>query len=136
MTNRLLAILVGMTTALNPSPAISASDALVTYGTGTWDAAALGNHRVVLTADKADAVWAHVPWRRRDAEPEKKNLILIEESTGQRVTNLLRVAVSGSSGDIVFQAPNGGTYYLNPPPQHFAGKELSNRLLSAGGKHR
>ena len=94
----------------------------VPYGTGTWDAAALGNHRVVLTADKAEAVWAHVPWRRRDAEPEKKNLILIEESTGQRVTNLLRVAVSGSSGDIVFQAPNGGTYYLYYLPSISRGK--------------
>ena len=35
------------------------------YGTGTWDAATLGNHRVVLkVGEKADAVWAHIPWRR------------------------------------------------------------------------
>ena len=94
----------------------------VTYSTGAWDAATLGNHRVVLTADKAEAVWAHVPWRRRDAEPEKKNLILIDETTGQRVTNLFRVAMSGSSGDIVFQAPNRGTYYLYYLPSISRGK--------------
>ena len=92
---------------------LAAPNEPVPYGTGTWDAATFGNHRVVLkVADKADAVWAHIPWRRRDAEPEKKNLILIEESTGQRMTNLLRVGVSGACGDVVFQAPNGGTYYL------------------------
>ncbi|MCX6921955.1 MAG: DUF6067 family protein, partial [Verrucomicrobia bacterium] len=94
------------TTPITTSPSVP-------YGTGTWDSAKLGNHRAVLSvADKAAAVWAHIPWRRRDVDPEKKNLILIEESTSQRVTNLLRVAVSGASGDIVFQAPNRGTYYL------------------------
>ena len=100
-------------TPLAPVPAPFSGSPSVPYGTGTWDATALGNHRAVLgVAEKADVVWAHVPWRRRDTEPEKKNLILVEAGTNQRVTNLLGVAVSGSSGDIAFQAPNGGTYYL------------------------
>ena len=83
------------------------------YGTGVWDAATLGNHRAVLSvAGKAEVVWAHIPWRRRDSGPENKNLILVEGDTGRRVTNLLRIAVSGSCGDIVFQAQKPGTYYL------------------------
>ncbi|MBZ5495793.1 MAG: DUF6067 family protein [Acidobacteriia bacterium] len=83
----------------------------VRYGTGTWDAETLGNHRAVLkVAEKAAAVWAHIPWRRRDAEPEKKNIIVIEENTGKKVANLRRINVNRSYGDIVFQALNPGTY--------------------------
>ena len=61
------------------------------YGTGSWDAEALGNHRAVLkVAEKADAVWAHIPWRRRDLDPEKKNIIVADDA-GKRITNLLRI---------------------------------------------
>ena len=85
----------------------------VPYGTGSWDADTLGNHRAVLkVTEKADAVRAHIPWRRRDAEPEKINIIIIEESTGRKVSNLLRLNVNRSYGDIVFQAQNPGTYYV------------------------
>src|SRR5512137_1610017 len=105
--------LVVCAAAPSSSLAFGLSNDLILYGTGTWDAATLGNHRVVLKVDqKADAVWARIRWRRRDTDPQKKNLILIEESTGQRVTNVFRVAVSNACGDIVFQALNAGTYYL------------------------
>jgi hypothetical protein len=84
----------------------------VRYGTGSWDAETLGNHRAVLkVVERADAVWAHIPWRRPDAEPEKKNIIVIEESTGTRVINLLRINVNPAYGDIVFQALRPGTYH-------------------------
>jgi len=85
----------------------------VPYGTGSWDADTLGNHRAVLqVAEKAEAVRARIPWRRRDAEPEKINVIVIEESTGRRVANLLRLEVNRTYGDIVFQAQNPGTYHV------------------------
>jgi hypothetical protein len=83
----------------------------VHYGTGSWDAETLGNHRAVLkVAERADAVWAHIDWRRRDLEPEKKNIVVIEEGTGKKITNLLRINVNRSYGDIVFQSPNAGSY--------------------------
>ena len=45
----------------------------VRYGTASWDAERYGNHRVVVrVAEKAEAVWVHILWRRRDLEPEKK----------------------------------------------------------------
>ena len=48
------------------------------YGTGSWDAETLGNHRAVLeVAAEAEAVCAHIPLRRRDYEPEKKNIIIM-----------------------------------------------------------
>ena len=68
----------------------------VRYGTGSWDAETLGNHRVVLrVTEKADAVWAHIPWRRRDLEPEKKKIIVRDEA-GKKVTNLLRIEINRS----------------------------------------
>ena len=83
----------------------------VRYGTISWDAGTLGNHRAVLqVAARADAVWAHMPWRRRDSEPEKKAVIVTNES-GTRVANVLRINVNRAYGDLVFQAPAPGTYF-------------------------
>ena len=66
----------------------------VRYGTGSWDAATLGNHRAVLrVAVTTDAVWAHIPWRRRDTEPEKKAIIVTNQS-GLRIPNVLRIEVN------------------------------------------
>ena len=95
----------------------------VRYGTGSWDAKSLGNHRAVLKVTaRAEVVWAHLPWRRHDSNPEKKNLIVVEAGTGQRVTNLVRVAVSNASGDILFQALNPGFFYAYYLPSVSRGK--------------
>ena len=84
----------------------------VPHGTGSWDADTLGNHRAVLkVAEKADAVWGHIEWRRRDLEPEKKNIVVTDDA-GKKLTNLLRINVNRSYGDLVFQAPAAGTYYV------------------------
>ena len=78
----------------------------VRCGTGSWDAATLGNHRAVLmVAVTTDAVWAPIPWRRRDAEPEKKAIIVTNES-GLRIANVLRIEVNRYYGDLVFQVPS------------------------------
>ena len=48
------------------------------YGVGIWNADSLGNHRVIVSVDKpADAVLATIDWRRRDLNPEAKNLIVV-----------------------------------------------------------
>ena len=84
----------------------------VRYGTGSWDAETLGNHRAVLrVAVTTDAVWAHIPWRRRDTEPEKKAIIVTNQS-GLRIPNVLRIEVNRYYGDLVFQVPSQGTYYV------------------------
>jgi hypothetical protein len=84
----------------------------VRYGTGTWDAATLGNHRAVLRVfAKAEAVWAHIPWRRRDSEPGKK-AIIVTDGSGERIANVLRIEVNRSYGDLVFQASAPGNYFV------------------------
>lgn len=84
------------------------------YGLGTWDADSLGNHRVVVSVEKpADAVLAEIEWRRRDLNPEAKNLIVVDATTGERVRNVCRFTINRERGEIVFQPQTvPGTYYI------------------------
>src|SRR5664279_3150850 len=85
----------------------------ISYGTGNWDRKELGNHRAVIKVmQDSDAVWIHVPWRRED-NPEKKAIIIIDASTGKRVENFYRVTANREYGDFIFQPSTGkGNYYL------------------------
>jgi hypothetical protein len=84
------------------------------YGTGAWDTAAYGNHRaVVRVAVRAEAVRVRIPWRRRDSSPEKKNVVVIDATTGDRVKNVCPVALTREFGDFVFEpATAPGDYYF------------------------
>ncbi len=83
------------------------------YGVGTWEADSLGNHRAVLrVTTAADAVFAHIPWRRRDLTPESVNLVVIAPATQQRVRNVTRLNINREVGDIAFQAATPGEYYV------------------------
>ena len=84
------------------------------YGTGTWDADSLGNHRVVVCVDKpGDAVLATMQWRRHDQNPEQKNVIVVDAKTGKRVTNVCRFEVNQEKGEVAFQPQTvPGKYYI------------------------
>ena len=84
------------------------------YGTGTWNADSLGNHRVVVSVDQpSDAVLALIQWRRRDFNPENKDLIVIDAKTGKRITNVCRFQISREKGEVVFQPQTvPGNYYI------------------------
>ena len=81
----------------------------VKHGIGQWDPeTGLGNHRAVvrvsalpaptplpkargakkaaptLTLTKPAAVRVIIPWRRRDLEPEKKNIVVVDAASGDR----------------------------------------------------
>ncbi len=101
----------------------AAAESVLKYGTGDWPVPGLGNVRVrLLVTNKTEAVWAHVPWRRRDDKPEAKETILVDAATGQRVTNLIRVNLSQAVGDLVFQPITvPGEYYLYYLPFRTAG---------------
>ena len=48
----------------------------------------LGKHRArILVAEKADAVWIHIPWRRRDIDPENKDIVIIDATNGEKIEN-------------------------------------------------
>ena len=53
----------------------------------------LGNHRAVVHVEqKADAVVARIPWRRRDRDPQQKDIIVLDAATGLRVAPLAPIA--------------------------------------------
>lgn len=76
----LLSLLIGASLVMAFTvPGHDASDQHISYRTGTWDTEKFGNHRAVVTvAAQADAVWVHIPWRRRDGNPEAKNIIIVD----------------------------------------------------------
>ena len=94
------------------------------YGTGSWDEDLYGNHRVVIRVDsKADAVWVRIPWRRRDADPDRKAAIMIDAQTEKRILNLCRVEIDREFGDFVFQPASGpGNYFLYYLPNRMEGR--------------
>jgi len=111
--------------SLFAAPAISA-DTNVKYGIGTWVEKGHGNHRALVhVSQKVDAVLAHIEWRRRDKDPQKKDILVFDSTTGQQITNRKVANITRESGDIVFQpvtAPgNYEIYYLpyNPGTGNF-----------------
>ena len=63
----------------------------------------LGNHRACIhVTDKADAVQVRIPWRRHDASPEQKNVVIVDAS-GKPIKNRAVLAINREYGDIVFQ---------------------------------
>lgn len=84
------------------------------YGTGVWNADSLGNHRVVVSVDHpSDAVLALIQWRRKDFNPENKDLIVIDAKTGKRITNVCRFQINREKGEVVFQPQTvPGDYYI------------------------
>jgi hypothetical protein len=90
----------------------------VRRGTGTWDAVRYGNHRAVIrVVDKAAAVWVRIPWRRRDLEPEKKNVLFVDSATEARIRNVCPLSVCREYGEFVFEpttAPGDCFVYYLP----------------------
>jgi len=93
------------------------------YGIADWDRRR-GNHRaLVRVAAPADIVCAYLPWRRRDAHPEAKHVMVMDAQTDQPVTNVAVAACNREYGEILFQ-PTSGTgeyhvYYLVPGEDPF-----------------
>jgi hypothetical protein len=100
--------------------------------TGTWDTKTLGNHRALVEVTSPEgAVWASIPWRRRDLEPEKKGLVVIEEKSGRRVTNVLPVDLRSDVGDIVFEAATPGIYSVYYLPFVSQGESYPKTVYAA-----
>jgi hypothetical protein len=84
------------------------------YGTGNWNSDSLGNHRIVLSvASKAEAVYAKISWRRKDRDPDQKNIVIIDATTTRRVQNAVWLTVNREYGEVVFQANAApGNYFV------------------------
>jgi hypothetical protein len=94
------------------------------YGVGSWDANSLGNHRVVMDVSTGTtAVAVHIPWRRRDHDPQNKKTILVDAKTGRQIGNVCAVEVNREFGDFVFEPTTApGTYYMYYMPYEMTGR--------------
>jgi hypothetical protein len=73
----------------------------------------LGSQRArIRVSSMEDAVRVHIPWRRHDADPEKKATLVFEAATGRQIANVVRWNVNSEFGDLVFQPPAPGEYYI------------------------
>jgi hypothetical protein len=108
------------------------------FGVGSWNPeSGLGTHRVIVRVEalsvsrapsskksEPSAVRVVIPWRRRDLEPEKKNIIVIDAASGQRVTNVFALRVDRESGEIVFEPRTvPGDYYVYYMPYKSEGRK-------------
>ena len=115
--------------ALQSSPISNVVEGVV-FEAGNWEphleagdkGVSWGNHRAVVeiagspAADASagpDAVFVTIPWRRRDADPAAKGMIVVDAASGEAVGNVLVVRVENVSGDVVFQPnPGSSTYHI------------------------
>ncbi|MEA1877922.1 MAG: DUF6067 family protein [Bacteroidota bacterium] len=93
------------------------------YSTGNWDSDSLGNHRILVEVqESADAVYCHIPWRRKDLNPEEKEIVVISEKSGERVLNVIRLIINREYGELVFEPVDGpGKYFLYYLPNTMSG---------------
>ena len=92
------------------------------YGVGDWPQSN-GNHRAIVhVAQPAAIVQVRIPWRRRDENPQDKEIIVLDAKTNRRVENVLRVDINREFGLLLFQPGTGpGDYYVYYMPFRMAG---------------
>ncbi len=120
------------TTALHRAPPIPNEVDGVIFEAGNWDPHLVageegfswGNHRAVVVVEdpSVEAVTVTIPWRRRDADPSSKSVVVLDSATGQPVPNALATRVENASGDVIFQPnPGSDTYHVYYMPWHSTG---------------
>jgi len=93
-----------------------------TNGNNAWNPDSLGNHRVVVQFNGTGKV-AHVEinWRRRDAHPELKKII-IQDAKGKAISVLGVENFSREKASIYFEAPTKGKYFIYYMPYKNEGR--------------
>jgi hypothetical protein len=88
-----------------------------------WQADSLGNHRAVVRIPQPGTVAkVTIPWRRRDMNPQEKNIIVTDER-GNRINNIQRGPISRESGEVYFEPLAGaGIYYCYYLPYQSKGR--------------
>ena len=93
----------------------------VVFEAGNWEphlaagaeGSSWGNHRAVVVVDSedGDAVMVTIPWRRRDADPASKSVLVVDATSGVPVANAAALRVENVSGDVVFRPNEGSSTY-------------------------
>jgi len=95
----------------------------VAFESGDWtphlaagaEGVSWGNHRAVVTIDdpEREVAVVTIPWRRHDADPASRAIVVVDASSGEPVPDALALRVENVSGDVAFR-PNAGslTYHV------------------------
>jgi hypothetical protein len=127
---RIIAVLFGLiaiTSAGHLTDAGTSQD--IGRGVGSWDPeSGLGNHRAVVRVPtlpaKPSVVRVDILWRRRDLEPEKKNIVVVDAATAGPVLNVLPLAIDREQGSILFEPRTvPGDYYFYYMPYKSEGRK-------------
>jgi len=83
-----------------------------------------GNHRIILEVDDSisGTVQVIIPWRRPDANPGYKAIIIVEAESGETVPHSMIIEVNNEIGHIAFEPVNGSSrYYVYYLPHRSTG---------------
>jgi hypothetical protein len=61
---------------------------------------------VVLVGAPGEVARIDIPWRRRDADPANRHLI-VTDAAGQRIANVVRVLVNRERAELLFEPAAG-----------------------------
>ena len=116
--------LISVCFLINPFSVLQAQEIKYTSRNGDWNSDSLGNHRAVVNFDGSTKVAkVTVDWRRRDFEPEKKNIIIEDAQTHKKIFNVKRGIINREFGEIYFEPTSGaGNYYIYYLPYKASGK--------------
>lgn len=97
--------------------------------TTPWEPNGRGNHRVVVDVPAAgDVVGVDIAWRRRDAAPAEKDII-VTDAGGNVVANVLRRSVTRERGELWFEPTAGaGRYFVYFLPWETGGRSNYPRV--------
>ncbi len=71
-----------------------------------------GTHRIVVQVQEAaPLVRAHLEWRRRDTDPQKKAVWVFDLKTGKKLDDAVASHVTNEAGDVIFQPASGSGDY-------------------------
>ncbi len=89
-----------------------------------WNADSLGNHRAIVRyKGTTRAVKVTVPWRRRDYNPQNKEIFIVDAKTNRRIQNVKRGTINRESGELIFEpVSDTGIYYVYYMPYNASGR--------------
>lgn len=79
-----------------------------------WNYDSLGNHRVVVNVPTSgDIAKVDIEWRRRDENPQDKDIFIVDSRTNKKVDNKSVTLIDRTHGVIYFEPTSGkGIYYI------------------------
>lgn len=103
--------------------ALPAQELRFTDGHQAWNPDSLGNHRAVVQFTGSGTVAKlHIPWRRCDANPQEKRII-VTDAQNRRIRNVQTLDINREYGDLYFEPVTGkGTYYVYYMPYKNEGR--------------